>query len=158
MRAPDVVSIERVSVGNGRARARVRVAAGAPIRTSAYPGLAGAVRSALPGIARHRCESGSAHGIEAELDDTELPHLLEHMALELMALSGSPRSLAGETVWDFVADGRGVFDVSIEYDDDLVALCAFGEAATLLNRLTASPGGQPDVAGHVRRVAAARHM
>lgn len=156
MRARDVVSIERVTVAEDRVDARVRVAAGAPLRTSAYPGLPGAARSALPGIARHRCVSGSAHGIEAEIDDTELPHLLEHVALELMALAGSPRSLAGETVWDFAADGRGVFRVSLAYDDDLVALAALGEAAALINRLVAAPGDVPDPAEHVARVAAAR--
>ena len=43
--------------------------------------------------------------------DTETPHLLEHIAEELMALSGSPRWLKGETAWDFGRDGRGVFRV-----------------------------------------------
>ncbi len=156
MRAPDVVSIERVTVADGRAKALVCVSAGAPLRTSAYPGLPTAVRASLPGVARHTCVCGSARGIEAELDDTELPHLLEHVALELMALAGSPRSLAGETVWDFVTDGRGVFRVSVAYDDDLVALAALGEAAAFVNRLVAAPGDAPDPADYVARVAAAR--
>jgi hypothetical protein len=87
----------------------------------------------LPGLRRHRCESGKAHGFERELADTELPHVLEHTALELMVLAGSPRTLSGSTTWDFGRDGRGVFRVEIEYDDDLVALGALRSATDLVN-------------------------
>lgn len=52
-----------------------------------------------------------------------------------MALSGSPRSLRGETEWDFAADGRGVYRVRIEYDDDLVALGALERGVQAVNAL-----------------------
>ena len=70
-----------------------------------------------------------------ELADTETPHLVEHVALELMALSGSPRSLGGATSWDFAANGKGVFQVEIDYDDDLVALGALERATALVNAM-----------------------
>ena len=86
------------------------------LRTRAVPGLAARALSDYPGLKRHRCECGSARGIEAELADTETAHLLEHLALELMVGRGAPRSLRGETRWDFVRDGRGVFRVSVGCD------------------------------------------
>ncbi len=132
--------IERVTVGERTLEALVRIPPGLPLRTSAVPGLAEEVLAALPGIRRHRCRCGSAHGIVAELADTEAAHLLEHVALELMAEAGSPRTLAGETRWDFAADGPRTFRVTLEYVDDLVALSALREGAALVGRLL---GGGP---------------
>jgi hypothetical protein len=141
-----VLVIERIDVSPERVEALVRVPEGAPMRTLAAPGVAERAVALLPGLVRHTCENGSAHGIAAELADTETPHLLEHIAFELMALSGSPRTLRGETVWDFSADGRGVFRVRLGYDDDLVALGALREALGVCEWLLV-PGGaeKPDV-------------
>lgn len=84
------------------------------MRTSSVPALADAILEALPGLVRHPCECGSAHGIAAELGDTEMPHLIEHVALELLAVSGAPRrELYGHTTWNFARDGAGVFHVSL---------------------------------------------
>jgi hypothetical protein len=100
--------------------------------------------------------------------DTELPHLLEHVAVELMALSGSPVTLGGRTEWDFRRDGHGVFHVLLEYDDDLVAIGALKEATAILDWLTSSPVSPesqatserglaaPDVATAVSRLRAVR--
>lgn len=116
----------------------MRIPCGSPMRTSAVPGLAETVIGLMPGLRRHRCECGSAHGIAAELADTEIAHLLEHVTLEIAALAGSPRTLAGETRWDFASDGRGVFRVSLEYDDDLAVLAALREGALLVASLLES--------------------
>ena len=143
--------LERVDVGTHTVEAVVRVADSRLTRTSAVPGLAEAAVNALPGLRRHRCECGSARGIESELADTEAPHLLEHLALELMVLSGSPRSLGGETSWDFASDGRGVFRVRLDFDDDLVAIGALRHGTALANELLA---GSPaiDVEDAVREL------
>jgi len=95
---------------------RLRIADPRFTRTSSAPGIAEEIVRTHPGLRRHRCECGSAHGIEAELADTETAHLVEHVALELMALNGAPRTLRGETSWDFKSDGRGVFRVRLGYD------------------------------------------
>jgi cyanophycin synthetase len=116
------------------------------MRTSVVPDLAEKALALLPGLARHTCENGFAHGIAAELADTETPHLLEHVAFELMALSGSPRSLRGETAWDFSADGRGVFRVRLGYDDDLVVLGALRAAVGVCEwLLKPSIAEEPDI-------------
>ena len=132
--------IERIDVSPERIEALVRVPAGESASTRSAAGLPERALALLPGLARHTCENGSAHGIAAELADTETPHLLEHVAFELMALSGSPRTLRGETSWDFAADGRGVFRVRLGYDDDLVALGALREAVGVCEWLL-----EPDV-------------
>ena len=154
--APAALLIERVAVGPARIEALVRVAAGAPMRTSEVPGLTEAALALLPGLRRHRCECGSPHGIAAELADTEITHLLEHVALELMALSGSPRTLAGETRWDFATDGRGVFRIELDYDDDLVALGALREAMTLLVSMLEGVADAAGVDGAVARLVEVR--
>jgi hypothetical protein len=142
--------IEHVDVSPDRVEALVRVPEGEPFRTSLSPGVAERALALLPGLARHTCENGTARGIVAELADTETPHMLEHVAFELMALSGSPRTLRGETSWDFSADGRGVFRVRLGYDDDLVALGALREAVGVGEwLLMPSSAEEPDVAAIV---------
>ena len=129
------LSFEQIDVGSTCVEVRVRVSEAALARTSAIPGLAGRALELLPGLRRHTCVNGSAHGIVAELADTETPHLLEHVAFELMALSGSPRELKGGTGWDFSADGVGVYRVRLAYDDDLVALGALKDGTEIVEWL-----------------------
>ena len=132
-----VLAFDLVCVDQDRVEAIVRVPDPALVRTSRVPGLAERALGLLPGLRRHTCENGSAHGISAELGDTETPHLLEHLAVELMALSGSPRTLKGETSWDFSADGEGVYRVRLAYDHDLVALGALKAGAVIVDWLFA---------------------
>ncbi|MDP2232502.1 MAG: hypothetical protein Q8K89_02620 [Actinomycetota bacterium] len=103
------------------------------MRTSSVPGLADTILEALPGLVRHPCECGSAHGIAAELVDTETPHLIEHVALELLAVSGAPRrELRGRTTWDFARDGAGVFHVSLHGAPPEACAKALGQATALV--------------------------
>lgn len=130
-----LVSIERVTVGPGIIDVTLRAVHpdGALLRTS--PAIAGRAIALLPGLAGHACLNDADLGLAAELADTEVPHLFEHLVLELMAEAGSPRSLRGSTAWDFAADGRGVYHVSLEYDDDLVCLGAIKCARAILGHL-----------------------
>jgi hypothetical protein len=148
--------IESVTVGPARVESVVRVPPDMPLRTSSVPGLAVEILELLPGVRRHRCECDSARGVVAELADTEIAHLLEHIALEMMALAGSPRSLAGETRWDFAADGMRVFRVSIDYDDDLVALGALREAEKVVESLVCGKRDTIDVDAAVAHLLSVR--
>jgi hypothetical protein len=151
------IVIERIDVSPERVEALVCVPEGEPARTRMSPGLAERALALLPGLARHTCDNGSAHGIAAELADTETPHLLEHIAFELMALSGSPRTLRGETAWDFSADGRGVFRVRLGYDDDLVALGALRAAVGVCEwLLSPDVASEPNVEATVTQLRALR--
>ena len=51
-----------------------------------------------PKLRSHRCDSGRHRSFFDEAHQTETAHLLEHIAVELLALSGVPRDRArGET-------------------------------------------------------------
>jgi Cyanophycin synthase-like N-terminal domain len=152
-----VIAIDRVDVADGRLEAVVRVADETHLRTSSRPSLGPRLLAILPGLARHRCDNVDGLTFTEELADTETPHLLEHVAEELMALAGSPRWLKGQTSWDFGRDGRGVFRVVLAYDDDLVALGAVKEAAALVDWLfMGSP--EPDVDAAVARLRGLRRL
>ena len=152
-----VLQVERVEVTSEAVVAQVRVLEPAFMRTSAAPGLAEQLSALLPGIVRHRCDCGSAHGVLAELADTETPHLLEHVVLEVMALAGSPRTLRGSTSWDFARDRRGVFEVHLGYDDARVALGALDLGAAIVDGLF-GVSAVPDIAAEAQRLSVARRL
>ncbi|MBN2847185.1 MAG: hypothetical protein JXP72_01905 [Coriobacteriia bacterium] len=119
--------------------------------TAEAPQLAPALLEALPGLAAHVCGSRRGALFSAELADTELPHLFEHVTLELMALAGSPRDLWGGTGWQRVRSGASRARLSFEYDDDLVCLGAISLAQQLIE--AAYDGNPlPDVAGETARL------
>jgi hypothetical protein len=153
-----VLAIERVEVRPGDIDVVVRVVDPDLTRTSAAPGLAPRALDLLPGLSRHSCENGAAHGILGELADTETPHLFEHVVVEVMSLAGSPRDLRAETEWDFARDGQNVYHVRFAYDDDLVALAALRDAACIVDWLMGQSTDRPDVGLMVDGVLAARSI
>jgi hypothetical protein len=151
-----VLVVESVEVAGRFIEARVRVTDRSLMRTSARPRLAEDALALLPGLARHTCENDDGRDFRRELRDTETPHLLEHVATELAALSGSPRSLRAETRWDFGRDGQGVFRLRFAFDDDLVMLGALREAVTVVEWLFGESSERPDVDAEVERLRALR--
>ena len=150
-----VLAIERVEVDEGRLEALVRVRDAADLRTSAVPELPARSVELLPGLERHHCDNDAGARFVEELRDTETPHLLEHVTVELMALAGSSRSLRARTAWDFDRDGSGVFRVHIHFDDDLVALGALREASGIVDWLWGR-AERPDIEAAAARLAALR--
>ncbi len=142
--------IESVTIGEGLATAVVRLEPDDPARTGAAPGLAARAIALLPGLSRHRCDNGAGRSFPAELRDTELAHLFEHVACELMALAGSPRTLRGETSWDFGRDGRGVFRVTLQFDDDFAVAGGLEAARRVVAALVV--GESADVDTEVARL------
>ncbi|MGB4440951.1 MAG: hypothetical protein WBJ62_01850 [Coriobacteriia bacterium] len=147
--------VHSVTVCSDRVDVVVHVETAEVMRTSPDDAIAERALSVLPGLAGHRCLNDAGKTFAEEIADTEVPHLFEHVVLELMAEAGSPRSLKGETAWDFKRDGRGVFRVSLEYDDDLVCLGAIKSADRLV-RYILEGGEQPDARAETRRLAGLR--
>jgi hypothetical protein len=145
------VELQDVCASAGAVSARVVFAPGEPLRTSEVPGLAAAALAALPGLRGHRCDNGAGLTFADELVDTELAHLIEHAALELMAMAGSSPLLRGETTWDFAADGRGVFRVRIECEDEALARDALDSACALVRSLARGEAA-PDMEAEARRL------
>ena len=140
-----------MEVGPETIEAVVRFDPGEPLRSSEVPGMADALVRALPGLKGHRCDNGAGLSFRDEASDTEIAHLIEHSALEIMAMAGSSDTLKGVTAWDFAVDGRGAFRVSVEYDDDLLALGALRCASEVVGAL-ASGGEPPDAGAEARRL------
>ena len=127
-----------------------------PMRTSAYPGLAARALEAMPTLANHRCDNGAGLPSARELADTELPHALEHVALDLLRRAGVRGTIRGETSWDFALDGPGVFRVAIFGADPTSARAALEAGCEFVDQLTGSQGAAASTgAGHEREVAAA---
>lgn len=124
-----------VSASADTVSARVSFSPGEPMRTSEIPGLSAAALAALPGLRGHRCDNGAGLTFAEELVDTELAHLIEHAALELMAMAGASPLLRGKTSWDFAAEGRGVFRVRIACEDAALARDALDSACVLVRAL-----------------------
>ncbi len=129
------LEIESVELRAGGVEARVRLTDPALRRTSAVSGVVARALRRYPGLVRHRCESGRSHGVLAELEDTEMAHLLEHLALEILVSEGHPRSMQGRTSWDSRADGSGAYRVWLGCPDAQAADAAFRAAATVVSEL-----------------------
>lgn len=147
--------VESVSAGSDAIEAIVRFGPEEGLRTSDVFGFARSALAVLPGLKGHRCDNDTGATFADELNDTEIAHFIEHAALELMALAGSPDTLRGRTSWDFAADGRGVFHLTLEHDDRVTAEAALSFACEIAAALT--DGVQPpDGAAFVRRLRARR--
>lgn len=149
------MNVSSVTVCPDRVDVVVQVDQPDRMRTSLDESVADRALEVLPGLASHHCSTGPRGTFAEELKNTEVPHLFEHVVLELMAEAGSPRDLKGETAWDFKRQGHGVFRVSVEYDDDLVALGAIKTARKLMGYLL-DGGERPDVSAETRRLVALR--
>ena len=148
--------IDAVSVMADAVEALVVFEPGEPLRTSAHPLVVERALALLPGLRGHRCDNGEGRSLPDELADTEIAHLLEHAALEIAAMAGSPPTLRGLTSWDFRQDGRGVFRVRLAYDDDLVVLGALKAAERAVAWCVSGEGAAPDVEDEARRLRGVR--
>lgn len=143
--------VQAITVCPDRVDVVVGVSEDEIMRTARNETIAERALGLLPGLRRHECDNGSGRSFVDELADTEVPHLFEHVVMELMAKAGSPRSLRGETQWDFRRDGRGIFRVSVEYDDDLVCLGAIKVADRVMDYLI-DGGACPDLEAEAVRL------
>lgn len=106
------------------------------VSTAEIPCFTDRLVAALPSLAEHPCTRGYAGGfVERLREGTHIPHVLEHVALELQTLAGSDVSF-GRVV---ESGDAGVWWVIVAYEEedvgeramraaaDLVAACARGE-------------------------------
>lgn len=136
--------IERIVVKRGRMVCHLRLADGAPREST--PEVARRLAQRLPTLARHACvnERGTTFG--AVMAHTPLPHVLEHLVIDLQVraeaasseVAASPDARAasaapyvGTSEW--VDEDAGEARVEVSFTDDVVALRAFRDAARILN-------------------------
>ena len=115
---PELIHIQKVTFGSRDLRATLSFAQNGPVMTNANPQAAERVKWLVPEIMRHACTGDAGKNFGVSLGRTEIAHLVEHVALELMALTNlSTPITSGRT--RRIADH--LYEVQIAAPDDVLA-------------------------------------
>ena len=127
-----LISIKKVVVGPKNLTATVEFSAKAPRLTSENAEATDRVLELLPGLSEHLClgDADARFGLVA--NDTEVAHLLEHVTVELLALT----NLAGDVSFgktSLVDSRRGLYEIILACPDDVLVAASLSSAVWLLN-------------------------
>lgn len=88
----------------------------------------------LPRLYRHTCDNGEGLTFRQECQNTEIPHLFEHLIIELQLQAQQNESdlLSGETHWNWQVDPRGHYHVYVDYENEFLAVGAIRLAERIL--------------------------
>ena len=89
----------------------------------------------FPHLARHRCENDHGLSFRRECRSTEIPHLFEHLIIELQGQVRRCGVLKGETQWNWRVDPKGRFHVYVEYENEMLVLGAIRVAERIVQAL-----------------------
>jgi hypothetical protein len=103
--------------------------------TDCSPHLPRSLFRLFPHMARHKCHNGNGYSFRREAMSTEVPHLLEHLIIELQSQAQHHEILKGETQWNWRVDPRGTFHVHVEYENEQLVLAAVRLAERIVNLL-----------------------
>ena len=135
-----LISIKKVVVGPKNLTATVEFSAKAPRLTSENAEATERVLELLPGLSEHLClgDADARFGLVAK--DTEVAHLLEHVTVELLALTNLAGDVAsGKT--SLVDSRRGLYEIILACPDDVLVAASRSSAVWLL---TWAYGNQED--------------
>ena len=127
-----LISIKKVVVGPKNLTATVEFSAKAPRLTSENAEATERVLELLPGLSEHLClgDADARFGLVAK--DTEVAHLLEHVTVELLALTNLAGDVAsGKT--SLVDFRRGLYEIILACPDDVLVAASLSSAVWLLN-------------------------
>ena len=127
-----LISIKKVVVGPKNLTATVEFSAKAPRLTSENAEATERVLELLPGLSEHLClgDADARFGLVAK--DTEVAHLLEHVTVELLALTNLAGDVAsGKT--SLVDSRRGLYEIILACPDDVLIAASLSSAVWLLN-------------------------
>jgi hypothetical protein len=103
--------------------------------TDHVPHLPRSLFKLFPHLAHHKCHNDHGHSFRRESLATEIPHLLEHLIIELQTQAQRHEILKGETQWNWRVDPRGTFHVHVEYENEQLVLAAIRLAERIINAL-----------------------
>lgn len=127
-----LISIKKVVVGPKNLTATVEFSAKAPRLTSENAEATERVLELLPGLSEHLClgDADARFGLVAK--DTEVAHLLEHVTVELLALTNLAGDVSsGKT--SLVDSQRGLYEIILACPDDVLVAASLSSAVWLLN-------------------------
>ena len=107
-------------------------------------------------LAAQRCYNDLHLSFRREAENTEIPHLFEHLLLEIQKqvrrgiVNLSPMS--GETEWNWTIDPRGRFHVTVGYDNEIVALASIRLAERIMRALDTREIGEIDIEREMKRL------
>lgn len=147
-----LIEITKVAVAPKNFTARVTIAPGGPLTTD--QDLVGTtnVYNLLPEVCDHTCLGDEGSTFKDAMGATELAHLVEHVAIELMARTGIAGDIScGRTF--VVEDEPRTYDIQFACPDDVLVASALSSAAWIL-QWAYSGGGEPkpDVEGIVEGI------
>jgi hypothetical protein len=136
-----VLTLERLVVLPDRIEAAVRVSSEHYRYTN--PELISRVLASYPTLSYHACKNNVGPTFGAVMNKTPLPHLLEHLVIDIQtheyakkasaSLDESKVVFTGSTRWD--KQDSNLATVRVSFLDDLIALAAFKKALHFINRL-----------------------
>jgi hypothetical protein len=144
-----LIDIERVVVSPRKLTARVRIADDGPLMTNEDIEGTSRIYYLLPGIVDHVCLGDAGETFRDVMGRTEVAHLLEHMTVELLALSNIAGDVPTGRTFSLEDEPRA-FEIELSCADDVLVAGALSSAAWMLD--WAYSGGEepaPDVDGIV---------
>jgi len=106
----------------------------------------------FPHLARHRCDNENGYTFRRECQETEIPHLFEHLIIELQGQALRISALKGETQWNWEVDPRGRFHVHVDYDSEILVLAAIRAAERIINALDSKCLSEVDTKKEIHRL------
>ena len=129
--AADPIQLKAVTVSPGRLTCDIVI----PDERFRYTTseLAALVVESYPELPHHACVNGAGPSFGAVIENTSVPHLLEHVAITLQTRSAIEQGaeFVGTTEW--ACEAAGDARIVLSFADDLEALRAFIEATRFLN-------------------------
>lgn len=141
-------------LSNRRARLVVEIPETDAYTTHEAPHIPRILFRLFPHMASQRCHNDGGYSFRREAQATEIPHLFEHLILEIQdqVRRGIGAPFAGETQWNWTIDPRGRFYVTVDYDNEVVALGAIRLAERVINALDRKDIAQIDLAREITRL------
>lgn len=128
----ELFNILKVTVGPKKLTARVLVNPGMPLMTSEDVEATARVYYLAPAIADHLCLGDAGSKFQDCMGHTELPHLLEHLTVEIMNETGLSDAISTGRTRNIMGDDR-LFDVEVSCPDDALAIGALSSASFMMN-------------------------
>ena len=107
----------------------IRLGALETVTSADIPGFSDRILAAIPTLEEHPCTRGKAGGfVERLREGTHIPHILEHVAIELQTLAGADVSFGR-----VVASGdEGVWWLIVAYEEEELGLQSMREAVDIV--------------------------
>ena len=136
-----LIEIQKVTIDPVELAAKVRVADDAPLMTSEDYEATERVLGLVPGLVDHVCLGDDGATFGEVVSNTELPHLLEHLTVELLAKTERAGDIScGRT--EASEDDDRTFTIRLDCPDDVLTVAALSSAEWIVE-WAFNGGGEP---------------